>query len=177
MPGPRPRFHLSLSTSAAEEARLQCAIIQEHLRRVGIEVEVRSSEFAAFYQDVIQGRFQLFTLQWVGGALVDPDILRRVYHSRQTPPDGFNRGFYANPEVDRLLDEASTAANENDRRRAYTAVQRLVADDAVYIPIWNKTNVIVARRGLTGLALGPLGEYLPLREVARTTATATTSTR
>jgi peptide/nickel transport system substrate-binding protein len=176
-PGPRPRFHLSLSTSAAEEARLQCAIIQEHLRRVGIEVEVRSSEFAAFYQDVIQGRFQLFTLQWVGGALVDPDILRRVYHSRQTPPDGFNRGFYANPEVDRLLDEASTAANENDRRRAYTAVQRLVANDAVYIPIWNKTNVIVARRGLTGLALGPLGEYLPLREVARTTATATTSTR
>ena len=62
-PGPRPRFRLSLSTSTNEEARLQCAVIQEHLRRVGIDVEVRSSEFATFYQDVIQGRFQLFTLQ------------------------------------------------------------------------------------------------------------------
>ncbi len=176
-PGPRMRFRLSLSTSTAEEARLQCAIIQEHLRRVGIDVEVRSSEFATFYQDVVQGRFQLFTLQWVGGSMVDPDILRRVYHSSQTPPAGFNRGFYDNPEVDRLLDEASTAASDDDRRRAYVAVQRLVADDAVYIPIWNKTNVIVARRGLTGVTLGPLGEYLPLREVARATATATTSTR
>jgi len=137
---------------------------------VGIDVEVRSSEFATFYQDVVQGRFQLFTLQWVGGSMVDPDILRRVYHSRQTPPAGFNRGFYDNPEVDRLLDEASTAASEDVRHRAYTAVQRLVAEDAVYIPIWNKTNVIVARRELTGLTLGPLGECLPLREISRTTS-------
>jgi peptide/nickel transport system substrate-binding protein len=74
---------------------------------------VRSSEFATFYQDVIRGRFQLYTLQWVGGSMVDPDILRRVYHSTQTPTaGGFNRGFYSNPEVDRLLDEASTAATK-----------------------------------------------------------------
>jgi peptide/nickel transport system substrate-binding protein len=165
--GPGMRFRLSLSTSTAEEARLQCAVIQEHLRRVGIEVEVRSSEFATFYQDVIQGRFQLFTLQWVGGSMVDPDILRRVYHSTQIPPAGFNRGFYDNPEVDRLLDEAATTADESARRRAYAAVQRLVADDAVYIPIWNKTNVVVARRELTGITLGPLGEYLPLRGISR----------
>ncbi len=119
-PGPRTRFHLSLSSSTAEESRLQSAVIQEHLRRVGIGIDVRASEFATFYQDVVQGRFQLFTLQWVGGAMVDPDMLRRVYHSTQTPPDGFNRGFYANPEVDRLLDQASTTADEEERRRAYS---------------------------------------------------------
>jgi peptide/nickel transport system substrate-binding protein len=170
-PGPQPRLRLSLSTSTNEEARLQCSVIQEHLRRVGIEVDVRSSEFATFYQDVVHGRFQLFTLQWVGGSMVDPDILRRVYHSTQTPTaGGFNRGSYSNPDVDRLLDEASAAADEDARRRAYAAVQRLVAADAVYIPIWNKTNVMVARRGLTGLRLGPLGEYLPLREISRTTS-------
>ena len=168
-PGPRTRFLLSLSSSTTEESRLQSAVIQEHLRRVGIGIEVRASEFATFYQDVVHGRFQLFTLQWVGGAMVDPDILRRVYHSTQTPPDGFNRGFYANPEVDRLLDEASTSADEETRRRAYAEVQRLVAADAVYIPIWNKTMVMVARRELTGLRLGPLGEYLPLREISRVT--------
>ena len=169
-PGPRTRFHLSLSSSTTEESRLQSAVIQEHLRRVGVGIDVRASEFATFYQDVVQGRFQLFTLQWVGGSMVDPDILRRVYHSSQKPPGGFNRGFYSNPDVDRLLDTAATAPSDDDRRRAYAAVQRQVAADAVYIPIWNKTNVVVARRGLTGLRLGPLGEYLPLREVARAVA-------
>jgi peptide/nickel transport system substrate-binding protein len=176
-PGPAVRMHLTLATSTNEEARLQCAIIQEHLRRVGIDVEVRSSEFATFYQDVVRGRFQLFTLQWVGGALVDPDILRRVFHSTQTPPAGFNRGFYDNPEVDRLLDEASTALDEATRTRAYTEVQRLVAADAPYIPIWNKTNVMVAQRQLTGLRLGPLGDYLPLREVSRTAVPQEPTTR
>ena len=119
-PGPRTRFSLSLSSSTTEESRLQSAVIQEHLRRVGIGIEVRASEFATFYQDVVQGRFQLFTLQWVGGSMVDPDILRRVYHSTQTPPDGFNRGFYAQPgRWIGCSTQASTAADDDDRRRAY----------------------------------------------------------
>ena len=67
------------------------------LQRVGIDLDVRSYEFATFYADVLQGHFQMFTLQWVGGALVDPDILRRVFHSTQVPPAGFNRGYYSNP--------------------------------------------------------------------------------
>ena len=99
--GPLPRLRLSLICSTNEETRLQSAIIQENLRRVGIDLDVRSYEFATFYQDVLKGDFQLFSLQWVGGALVDPDILRRVYHSSQVPPAGFNRGYYSNPEVDR----------------------------------------------------------------------------
>ena len=110
--GPLPRLRLSLICSTNEETRLQSAIIQENLKRVGIDLEVRSYEFATFYQDVLQGRFQLFSLQWVGGALVDPDILRRVYHSSQIPPAGFNRGYYSNPEVDRVLDAAAAATSD-----------------------------------------------------------------
>ncbi len=143
--GPLPRLRLSLSCSTNEETRLQSAIIQENLRRVGIDLDVRSYEFATFYQDVLKGRFQLFSLQWVGGALVDPDILRRVYHSSQVPPAGFNRGYYSNPEVDRLLDAAAASTSDEERRELYGEVQRLVARDAAYIPIWNKTNVVVAQ--------------------------------
>ena len=168
--GPLPRLRLSLICSTNEETRLQSAIIQENLRRVGIDLEVRSYEFATFYQDVLQGRFQLFSLQWVGGALVDPDILRSVYHSSQIPPAGFNRGYYSNPEVDRVLDAAAAATSEADRRRWYSEAQRLVARDAVYIPVWNKTNVVVARRSLAGLHVGATGDLLGLRDVKRTTS-------
>ena len=41
---------------------------------------------------MLKGNFQLFTLQWVG--VSDPDMLRRVFHSKQMPPAGFNRGYY-----------------------------------------------------------------------------------
>ncbi len=58
----------------------------------------------------MRGNVQLYTLIFTGGGTADPDILRRVFHSTQMPPDGFNRGHYANPEVDALLDQATRGA-------------------------------------------------------------------
>jgi peptide/nickel transport system substrate-binding protein len=165
--GPLPRFQLSLKTSTSEEYRLQATVIQQQLRDVGIDLDVRSYEFATMYADVLKGNFQLFQLQWVGGAVVDPDILRRVFHSTQTPPAGFNRGHYNNPEVDRLLDLASAAATEADRKKYYGAAQKIIAEDAPYISIWNRTNVAVARPALTGLHLNATSDFESLKDVMK----------
>ena len=163
--GPQPRLRLSLKISTNEETRLQSTVMQQDLRRVGIDLDLRSYEFATFYADVLKGDFQIFSLQWVGGALADPDILRRVFHSNQVPPAGFNRGYYSNPEVDRLIDEASTALSDDERKSKYGQVQRLIAEDAPYIPIWNRVNVILAQPGFTGLHLLPTGDFQSLRDV------------
>jgi ABC-type transport system substrate-binding protein len=69
--------------------------------------------------------------------------------------------------VDRLLDLATTAVDEDTRKRYYGDAQKLIAADAPYIPIWNKTNVIVAQKGLTGVHLNPVGDFNALREVRR----------
>jgi peptide/nickel transport system substrate-binding protein len=167
--GPLPRLRLSLKISTNEETRLQATAIQHDLNAVGIELDVRSHEFATFYSDVVKGNFQLFALQWVGGAMIDPDMLRRVFHSREVPPGGFNRGYYRNVQVDQVLDLATTALNEGTRRRYYSAAQKIIAADAPYIPIWSKTNVIVAQRGLEGLHLNPVGDFTALRDVRRVT--------
>lgn len=165
--GPRSRLKLSLKISTNEETRLQATAIQHDLSIVGIDLDVSSYEFATFYNDVVRGNFQLFALQWVGGAMIDPDILRRVFHSTEVPPQGFNRGYYQNATVDRQLDLATTAIDEETRKRYYGEAQKLIAADAPYIPIWNKTNVIVAQKGLTGLHLNPVGDFSALRDVRR----------
>jgi len=163
-PGPLPRLKLSLKTSTAEAYRLQAAVIQQNLAEVGIDLEIRSYEFATLFADVIRGNVQLYTLQWVG--VTDPDMLRRVFHSSQVPPGGFNRGYYRNPEVDRLLDEATAALSEGDRRRLYGQAQRLIADDAPYISLWYKTNVAVAQARLTGITLSAIADFTFLQHVA-----------
>lgn len=165
--GPRPRLALSLKISTNEFIRLQAAVIQQDLRRVGIDVDVRSYEFATLYADVLKGSFQMFTLQWVGGAVADPDILRRVFHSQQAPPAGFNRGHYRNPEVDRLLDAAARAADEATRRALYGEVQRIVAEDQPYVSIWTKSNVAVMQRAISGLRLTPTASFTVLKDVAK----------
>jgi peptide/nickel transport system substrate-binding protein len=165
--GPLPRLRLALKTSTNEETRLQSTVIQEHLRQVGIELEIRSYEFATYFADIVRGNFQIFTLIWTGGALVDPDMLRRVFHSQQLPPAGYNRGYYRNGELDRVLDDATRALDEEERRRLYREAQKIIAEDAPYIPLWHRTNVIVAQRGLEGLHAGPMGDFTGLRHVRR----------
>jgi peptide/nickel transport system substrate-binding protein len=82
------------------------------------------------------------------------------------PPSGFNRGRYSNPRVDALIDQATAATTEADRRRLYIEAQRLIADDAPVISLWARENVAVGRKGLTGIALSPLGDLEFLRQVA-----------
>ncbi len=163
--GPEPRLRLSLKVSTNEFIRLQAAVIQQDLKQVGIELDVRSYEFATLYADVLKGNFQLFTLQWVG--VSDPDMLRRVFHSKQMPPNGFNRGYYENPEVDRLIDAAMAATTDTDRRRLYGEAQHLLAEDAPYISLWYKTNVAVSRTQIEGVKLTPSAEFTFLREVTK----------
>jgi peptide/nickel transport system substrate-binding protein len=163
--GPAPRLRLTLKTSTTEAYRLQAAVLQAQFREAGIALELRSFEFATLFADIIRGNVQLYTLIYVGVA--DPDILRRVFHSSQVPPSGFNRGYYANPEVDRRLDLATSALDEADRRQHYIEAQRLIARDAPAIPLWARTNVAVAQADLTGVVLSPIGDLAFLRHVGR----------
>ncbi len=118
-PGPLPRFRLSLKTSTTEVYRIQAAAIQHDLARVGIALDVRSSEFQTLSADVLRGNFQMYTLQFVG--VTDPDILRLVYHSQQVPPTGLNRVRYKNPDVDRLIEAAAAATDDQHWRAFYAA--------------------------------------------------------
>ena len=163
--GPLPRLQLSLKTSTDEFFRLQAAVIQQNLRRIGIDVDVRSYEFATFYADVLAGNVQMYTLQWVG--VTDPDMLRRLYHSEQVPPIGFNRTYYSNPEADRLIDLATTATTDEDRRRYYGAAQKIVAEDAPYISLWYKTNIAVTQPNVSGLRLSAQADFLGLKDVRK----------
>ena len=163
--GPRPRLRLSLKTSTDEFFRLQATVIQQDLRAAGIDVDVRSYEFATFYADVLSGNVQMYTLQWVG--VTDPDMLRRLYHSKQVPPVGFNRIYYSNPEVDRLIDLASAAQTDDDRRKYYSRVQKIVAEDVPYVSLWYKTNIAVMRPEISGVRLTAQADFASLKDVRK----------
>ena len=173
--GPAARFSLSMKVSSREDSRLQAAVIQANLREVGIALDLRTYEFATLYADILQGNFQMYTLQWIGSAVADPDILRRVFHSAQVPPSGFNRGHYSNPGVDRVLEAATTSIDQDERTHLYRKAQQLIAYDAPYISLWYKTNVAVFRSDLRNVHVGPTADSIFLRHVTRELASAAAS--
>ncbi len=165
--GPRTRLRLVLKTSNAEFVRLQATVIQQDLKRVGIDVEVRSYEFATFLTDVIKGNFQMCTLQWVGVA--DPDMLRRVFHSSQVPPTGWNRGFFSDAAVDGLIDRASKTPDRATQKVLYSEAQRRIAEAVPTISLWHKTNVVIAQPDIRPGVLTPIADLSFLRTTRRVT--------
>ena len=165
--GPAPRFTLSLKVQSIEYSRLQASVIQQNFREVGVELDIRLYEFATLYADVLKGNFQLYVLQWTGGYAADPDIIRRVFHSQQTPPSGFNRGYFSDPKVDALIERASATEDHAERQRLFSEVQKILALEVPYISLWNKTNYAIAQRSLSGIALRPAADFLFLKDVAR----------
>ncbi len=165
--GPEPRLSLTLKVSNLEFNRLQSTVIQQNLQAVGVAVDVRTYEFATLYADVLSGNFQMYTLQWSGGAVSDPDILRQVFHSTQAPPYGFNRGFFSNAQIDALLDRASVETDAPRRLQLYGEVQQILADQVACISLWTKTNFVVSQRSVRGIHLSPFADFFFLKDVSR----------
>ena len=131
------------------------------MARAGIDMRLSSYDWGTFFGDIKAGRFQLYSLAWVG--VNTPDILRYAFHSASTPPAWANRGRYASPAVDSLIERAETA-DLDEASLLYAEVQRRVHRDLVYVPLWYESNVVVSR-GLSGYQPTYDGSYLALNAV------------
>lgn len=154
------RFRLELKTSTEEQARLIGAILQDQWRKVGIELELRPLELATLLADANRGAFQVIYLRWVG-ANNDPDIFEFVFSSKRFPPEGANRGRYANARLDEILGRARVETDRDARRRLYFEAQQILAVDMPYLYLWYPANVAVFRRRVEILhqAISPAGDY------------------
>ena len=161
------RFHLTMKTSTEESTRLLAAVLQQQLRDVGIALDIRTFEFATFFADVTRGAFQFYSLRWIGGN-EDPDIFE-TFHSHRFPPNGTNRGFYSNPRLDDLINQARRETDQNARKQIYDEVQRILAQDEPYINLWYFDNVLVHTRRVENLTLNPSGNYDFLKTAEITT--------
>ncbi len=161
--GPQPRFKLQYKTSQDEVGRRIAEVLQEQLRQVGIEVEIRSFEWGTFFGDIRAGNFQIYSLTWVG--VTEPDIFHYVLHSQSVPPTGANRGRYLNAELDALLDAGRRASELDARRTSYGQAQTLIATELPYVPLWHHTNVAVLRSTFRGYQLTPSGDFRAIRTI------------
>lgn len=152
------RFHLTLKTSSDAGTRLLAAVLQQQLAKVGIDLDLRSYEFATFYSDVTRGAFQMYSLRWIGGN-EQPSIFDYAFATRSLPPQGGNRGHYSNPRLDALLDDADRSSDVARRRADYVEAQQILARDLPAFNLWYLDTIVVHNRRLTHVEPTPSGSY------------------
>jgi len=154
---PDKPLRLSYKTSS-DPFRLRIAtILQQQLAQAGIAVEIQSYDWGTFYGDIKAGRFQMYSLAWVG--VKSPDIFRYAFHSASLPPAGANRGRFSDPQVDGLLEQAMAAADLQHQAQLYGRLQARLLEQLPYVPLWYEDQFFVARGDMEGYELAADGSY------------------
>lgn len=150
-------LHLEYKTST-DPLRLRLAtVIQQQLFEVGIRVRIVSLDWGTFYGDIKAGRFQMYSLKWVG--INSPDIYRYVFHSASLPPDGANRGRYSNVMLDELIARAETIQDIRQKAGLYEQINRILHEELPYLPLWYESQIVVSSRVVDGYSLAADGNF------------------
>jgi peptide/nickel transport system substrate-binding protein len=144
--------------TSSDPLRVRIAtVIQHQLSKVGIEVQLRSYDWGTFYGDIKEGRFQMYSLSWVG--LKTPDVFRNIFHSNAVPPEGANRGRYRDLETDSLIESAEKVSGLRGREQYYRRLQQRLLEQLPYVPLWFEEHIAVSRDTIQGYRLARDGNY------------------
>ncbi|MGI6627769.1 MAG: AAA family ATPase [Bacillota bacterium] len=117
-------------------------MLQAQLAKVGIEMEIRLLEPAAFTQrlrEQVDPKDMDSHLTGAGPDPFDPDYTSR-FHSKSYPAE-FNVYGYSNPEADRLLEKGVTTTDRDARKEIYYELQNIIMEDIPYIPLYEFIDV------------------------------------
>lgn len=146
--------------TSTDAQRLRFAtILQAQMAKAGIDLQIKSLDWGTFFADVKQGNFQLFGLTWVG--IKTPEIYAKAFGSTNFPPNGFNRGRYA----DKTLD--SSLANEN-----WPAATQRIHQQLPYIPLWYEGQFAAMGNNISHYSPKPDGNWDDLVNIEKSPAKA-----
>ena len=127
-----PPIILAESGAGATSGPATGAIIEMWRQNLGVEVEIQQAETATFFQDVQQGRYQMWLLGWIMDYPDEEDILN-IHFDSESPN---NDTGYSNPEVDALLREALIEQDPQQRIDLYREAEQLILDDISWFPLF-----------------------------------------
>lgn len=127
-------FDLELITAAN---RVPVAtIFQSQMKKIGVNVNIKSVEWGTFSDIVSQGNAASYIMGWTW--YPDPDFfLFQMLASDQIGSLG-NGGGYSNPELDKLLDQASRITDQAERAKVYGQAQDIIAEDLPHLDFYDQ---------------------------------------
>ena len=136
------------STSASRKQYAQ--LIQEQLRRVGVEVTIDQSDMATLQQKLRSGNFDAAIQSWANDPTPSSGIPQMWGRS-----GGSNAGHYESAAFEAQVAAAQHAANSGEALRAWRAAFEILANDAPAIVLNAPDNVAAVDKRVTDVRLRP----------------------
>jgi peptide/nickel transport system substrate-binding protein len=160
--GVKTPLNLVMVTETANVThKREAVLLQSMLRKIGIDVEVKTYPGDLLYAPagaggiVNGGSFDIAIWPWYAG--IDPDNSSQLTCAN-IPPHGYNEARYCNPAMEALQNRALTQYDRAARATAYRGIEALVARDNPIVPFWWQRQQEALSVDLKGFAPNPVTE-------------------
>ena len=156
--GKTPTFTLGTTPTPINQQAVQ--LLQQMYQDVGMKVDVKTTEQAAFIADAVTGKYQVN--YWRQFGAVDPDFDAVWWYAANA--EGvltLNIARNKDAAIDAGLDKGRQSTDDATRKQGYAEVQQGFAKDVPYIWLNHAIWVVAAANSVRGITNGPLPDGQP----------------
>ena len=145
-----------LVTNSNNKIRVYAAqIIQHQLQKIGVDVKIRTMEWQAFLNTVVNPRnFEAIILGWGLGLM--PDAYS-IWHSESDKKGGFNFIHYKNEKVDRLIKKAEKLTDLKEVGKIYKEIFALIVGDNPYLFLYIPNSITAVNKKIKNVSPSLIG--------------------
>jgi peptide/nickel transport system substrate-binding protein len=138
------RFDVELLTNNNPVRIDAVTLVQAHLKRIGVKVDIRVLEFNTYMERVLGGDFDAAFVEWKTATKVD---VTNLWHSASVSPRGYNITGYADEDVDRWIEEARGMLDAGPAKDRWLALQQKIYRDqpVTFLAVPEEVTAIHAR--------------------------------
>ncbi|HEY0125053.1 MAG TPA: ABC transporter substrate-binding protein [Rhizobium sp.] len=150
--GKKLKVTASFYAGPANQAFLE--VIQQQLRDVGVDFQLRPLVGGAFDEALLSGDYDLHRWAW---SLAEPDVIRAVFSTHT-----LNR-FQLDTEnpLDGLLEAQRATTDPQERAKLIAEAQKVIVDEAFGLPVFNSVGLWATNAKVKGEAFGAGGASGP----------------
>lgn len=152
-------FRFTLETNQGSQLRNDVAVmVQDHLKKVGIDAQPRTLEFKAYLQKHDAHDFEAF----VGGHREATKVdLKSLLHTSAID-GGYNHAGYSSAAMDSTIDRARMETDTARARQLWSSAQKLFHDDEPFTVLFEMQRVNAVNRRIAGVKMSPRTAFMNL---------------
>ena len=135
---------------------LGAQLLQADLAKVGIRAQIRVIEWGELIRRAKAGEHDLLFMGWAGDN-GDPDNFLTPQFSCAAVQSGTNFARYCDKTLDQLITAGKATPEQAERSKLYREAQRLIQQQALWLPLAHPTATTLIRREVQGYSASPFG--------------------
>lgn len=136
-------------------------IIQDQLKRIGIEVKLKKLDYNTVISNMIKGDAEAFSM-WFEYIYPAPELLFETFMSNKIPVPNF--WHYSSKVVDEKLNELARLTSREEINKKASQIEQIIIQDVPAVFLYNTKNVVLISKKVEGYRVNGLNRHI-LKEV------------